>query len=328
LNIDQRNKRLLLLALILGIGLMLLKFFAWWVTQSNAILSDAAESIINVVAGAFALYSLSLSAKPRDRNHPYGHGKIEALSAGFEGGLVALAGFGIIAKAIYNLFVVQSIERLDLGLCITVFAGAVNALLGWYLNRKGKQNNSLLLEASGKHLLSDAYSTVGLVLGLGLVYWTGLVVIDNLLSIVLGLFILLTGYRLVRRSVAEVMDELDFSLLRQIVSLLEANRSDDWIDIHEFRIIKYGGTLHFDGHFTLPWYYTVRESEQEIQELTDLLHRELSQPLELFFHIDPCSPTDCKYCLKQDCKVREEDFERRVVWTEDLVGGGRKTVTH
>jgi cation diffusion facilitator family transporter len=311
----------LLLALVLGAGLMLLKFFAWWVTQSNAILSDAAESIINVVAGAFALYSLSLSAKPRDRNHPYGHGKIEALSAGFEGGLVALAGFGIIGKAIYNLFVVQSIERLDLGLYITVFAGVVNALLGWYLNRKGKQENSLLLEASGKHLLSDAYSTVGLVIGLGLVYWTGLVVIDNLLSIGLGFIILFTGYRLVRRSVAEVMDELDFSLLKQIVSLLEAHRSDDWIDIHEFRIIKYGGTLHFDGHFTLPRYFTVEQSEQEIRHLTSLLNKKLNQPLELFFHIDPCTSAACKHCLKKDCPVREYAFERRVVWTEDLVGG-------
>lgn len=303
----------------MGLALMLIKFLAWWITLSNAILSDALESIINVVAGAFALYSLILSAKPKDENHPYGHGKIEALSAGFEGGLIAIAGIGILLKGSYHLFYPQAIQQIDLGLWLTLITSAANAGLGWFLKRQGTRTSSLVLEANGKHLLSDAYSSIGLLIGLTLVYFTGWAWVDNVMTIVFGLIILVTGYRLVRRAIAGIMDETDYNLLLQMVAILNRYRTPNWIDIHNFRIIKYGTALHFDGHLILPWYFTVKESYAEVAKLEQLLEKELDQPLELFFHIDPCKPSACPMCQKTDCTVRNAPFEQRPVWTIESV---------
>lgn len=304
------------IALAVGLALMALKFLAWWLTNSNAILTDALESIINVVAAAFGLYSLFLAAKPRDSNHPYGHGKVEFLSAGFEGALIFLAGVAIWAKAGYNIVYPQPLFKLDVGLALTAFAGAVNFGIGHYLERQGERSNSLIMEASGKHLKSDAYSSAGLIIGLSLVMITGVPLLDNLLALIFGAIIMFTGFQLVRRSVAGIMDEADYQLIDEMVATLHRNRRDCWIDVHNFRVIKYGPTLHIDCHMTVPWYFDTRHSHSEVKNFEDLLKAHSTVPVEFFIHVDPCDPPrNCRICQMKGCPERQAPTEVQVEWT-------------
>lgn len=299
-----------------GLVLLLAKFWAWWLTNSNAILTDALESIINVVAGGFALFSLWLSAQPRDENHPYGHGKIEFLAAGFEGALILLAGLLILYKSVYNLVHPQPLQQLDLGILLVAISGLANFFLGSWLKREGKKGHSLILVADGAHLQSDAWSSLGLLVGLGILYFTGWAWLDSLTAMIFGGVILFTGLRLVRTSIAGIMDEADHELISQLVEALQARRHDNWIDLHNFRVIKYGSTLHIDCHVTLPWYFRLTESHREVVRLEELTQDLCARPVELFIHTDPCEPpASCHICRKADCPVRKAPFEAEVEWT-------------
>ncbi len=312
----RSNRQLLLLAIFAGIALMGTKLGAWWFTNSNAILTDALESIINVMAGAFALYSLILAAKPRDENHPYGHGKIAFLSAGFEGGMIFLAGVLIIGKGIYNLTFPQPIEKLNVGMILVALSGIVNYLLGYFLERQGKASNSLILMADGKHLKSDAYSSAGLMIGLTIVYVTNIAWVDNLTAILFGAIILYTGFKLLRESVAGIMDEADYQLIENMVQHLAQHKRSNWIDVHNFRVIKYGTTLHVDCHVTLPYYFETRKSHDEVKDFERVVNGSSDATVELFVHIDPCEPPkNCTICRKFDCQVREAEFQINVQWT-------------
>ncbi|MCB9277148.1 MAG: cation transporter [Lewinellaceae bacterium] len=317
---NQRHFSIQLYALLLGLVLMGAKFIAWWLTNSNAILTDALESIINVVAAAFGLYSLALAAKPRDRNHPYGHGKVEFLSAGFEGTLIFLAGLAIIGKAGYNLVYPQIIHDLDIGLLLAAGAGAINYGIGYFLEKRGKRHKSLILQASGKHLKSDAYSSAGLVIGLILVIATGITALDSLVALIFGGIIIWTGFRLVRQSVAGIMDEADYILIKELVDKLQQDRMDSWIDIHNFRVIKYGATLHIDCHMTVPWYYDIRQGHEEARKFEIIVKELCEAPVEFFIHLDPCEPPgNCRICSVEGCQKRKAPLEATVTWTLDNI---------
>jgi len=304
---------------------MAVKFIAWWLTNSNAVLSDASESIINITAGVFAFYSLGLAAKPRDSNHPYGHGKIEFLSAGFEGGLIFLAGIGIVIKAGYNIVYPQSIQHLDIGVYLTVFSGAVNYVMGRLLERRGRLASSMTLIASGKHLKSDAWSSLGLVIGLLIVTFTQIPVLDSVVAAIFGLVILFTGFQLMRKSVAGIMDEADYHLIEQMVQVLDEHRRPTWIDVHNFRVIKYGATLHIDCHITVPWYFSTRDSHGEVKAFENLVVEKNELPVELFVHVDPCEPpVSCSICQKMDCEVRAAPFSHHITWKLDNIMADKK----
>lgn len=296
-----------------------IKMGAWWITKSNAILSDALESIINIVAGGFGLFSLLIAAKPKDHNHPYGHGKIEFISAGFEGGLIALAGIAIIGKAVYNLFFPQELNELQVGVYLTAAAGAVNYLMGWKLEYEGEKHHSLILKASGKHLQSDAWSSLGILMGLALVIFTRNPILDNFLAMFFGFMIMYTGFSLVRKFLAGIMDEADHELIRELVAKIQENRLPNWIDIHNFRVIKYGNNLHIDCHLTLPWYLSTQDSHAEVKALEALSQNFSKFPVEWFVHVDPCEPQSCSLCGKTDCPVRKHPFEGQVEWTLENV---------
>ena len=320
----QRNIRLQALVLCAGVVLMAVKFLAWRLTHSNTILSDALESIVNVVAGAFALYSLILAAKPRDREHPYGHGKVEFISAGIEGGLVVLAGGAIIWRAVQALLSDQQLHDLDTGILLTGGAGALNLLMGLTLRSRGKKARSITMEASGAHLLSDAWSTVAMVIGLLLIRITGLLWLDQLFAIAFAVYIIITGLRIFRRSVAGIMDEADLELAATVIAMLEQNRRQQWVDVHNFRMIKYGSVLHIDCHVTLPWYYSLEQAHQEITALEELVNARHDQDVELFIHMDPCIPRSCSICQLAECPVRKAPFKDRITWTLDSVLGNAK----
>lgn len=320
----QANIRFQRSVLIIGIVLLSLKFLAWYLTNSNAILTDALESIINVAAGVFALYSLIIASRPKDIDHPYGHGKVEFLSSGLEGILIASAGIYMVGKAVYNFFFPIAVESLDIGIALITFTGIVNYILGFYLDKKGRKTNSFVMIAQGKHLQSDAYSTVGLLVGLFLIFITKIIWLDNVVAILLGAFIFYTGYKLFRASLAGIMDEADYQLIDELIVIMNENRQNDWVDIHNLRVIKYGSKLHVDCHITLPWFLKLRDSHDEAEKLDKLINQIKQSDIEFFIHTDPCIPSSCKICQKNDCTVRQNPIEEKIEWKLENVLSNKK----
>lgn len=302
---------------VAGLSLVLLagKLIAYYLTNSVAILTDALESIVNVVAGFFGLYSLRLSAKPKDADHPYGHGKIEFISAAVEGVMISFAAIFILFESIRNLITPLPLQKLHIGIILITITAVVNFILGTLCVRTGKKNYSLALVASGRHLLSDTYTTLGILGGLLLLYFTGISWLDSAVAILFACIIFYTGFRIVRTSVAGIMDERDNDLLRKMTEVLARDRSKNWVDIHNMRIIKYGSTLHIDSHLTVPWYLNVHEAHDEVDKLANLVRKEFGDAIELFVHSDGCLPTSCPICIKDDCPVRHHPFQRRIKWT-------------
>lgn len=312
---DKQKIRAVMLVLLASIFLLCIKFTAWYFTNSKAILTDALESIVNVVAGGFALFSIYYASQPRDENHPYGHGKMEFLSAGFEGGLIFIAGITIIINSVYSFFQPVILQSLELGVWLTVISGVANFLMGTYLVKNGKASNSVLMVANGKHLISDTISSAGLVIGLALILITGLYWIDHLLAILFGIIILVTGFKLLKKSVNSLLDEADHEKLQFLIEQLQTHRKDKWIDIHNLRVIKYGPNLHVDCHMTLPWYESLESSHSEVSAVENLIRESLGSDVEFFIHADPCvMPTSCSICQVAPCNFRKAAFEKKIEW--------------
>jgi len=309
---------------IVGIILFLVKLYAWYQTNSVAILTDALESTINVIAGLIGLYSLYLSSLPKDHNHPYGHGKVEFISASIEGALITIAGVVIIYEAVSELQNPKTIEKLDLGLILVSLTAVINYVLGFYAIKKGKKNNSLALIASGKHLQTDTYSTIGIIIGLIILYFTKISWIDSITALIFAGFIIYTGYKIVRESISGIMDETDELLLKEVVDYLSEERRENWIDLHNLRIIKYGSTLHFDCHMTVPWYFNIEEGHKEVDALEDAVKNHFGDRIELFVHLDACKEYSCNICSKTDCPVRKHPFQEKIKWTMQNVSLNKK----
>ncbi len=324
MQLAKQNLRLQKIITGIAIVLLAIKLLAWQMTGSVAILTDALESIVNVVAGMIGVYSLYVSSKPRDYDHPYGHGKVEFISAAIEGTLITIAGLIIIYEAINNLVHPHVIKQLDSGLILIAITALINFLAGAICVKTGKKNNSLALIASGKHLQSDTWSTLGIIVGLIVMLFTKIIWIDSAVAILFSFIIIFTGYKIVRSSVAGIMDEADDALLKKLVVTLNTQRKINWIDLHNLRIIKYGGTLHLDCHLTVPWYLNVHEAHLEIDALSNLVKKEYGESMELFVHSDGCLDFSCKICSIQDCKVRKHPFEKKIEWTMENISTNSK----
>jgi len=311
---------------VVTISLLLfaIKIIAWIITGSVAIMTDALESIVNVVSGFIGLYSLYLASLPKDRNHPYGHGKVEFLSAATEGVLISVAGLIIIYEAVQQLRNPQAVQQLDYGIILTALAGTVNYAAGLYAVSKGSAHKSPALIASGKHLQSDAYSTLGILAGLTLLYFTGWAWLDSVTALVFAGIIIFTGVRIVSKSVSGIMDEADELLLNEMVDVIQAARRPNWIDLHNLRIIKYGTTLHMDCHLTVPWYFNVKEAHDEIECLEQLVRESFGESVELFVHTDACRDFSCRLCSKSDCAVRLFPFEKKIKWTVENISENKR----
>lgn len=276
------------ISLLVSLVLMAAKFYTFHLTHSSAVLSDALESIINVVAAAFAVVSIWMAAQPPDFDHPYGHGKIEYFSAGFEGALIIFAAIGIFKTGISHLLMPAPLKNLQAGLAILVAASAINLMLGIGLLRVGKKAQSLTLIADGKHVLTDVYTSVGVVVGLFLVHWTDWLWLDGAIACLVGVNILLTGTRLVRQSFSALMDASDPHLLFEISRLLEKHRKESWIDIHQLRAWRSGNFVHIDLHLVLPRDYLLDDAHTEAKALERLLIDHFEGNAGVLVHMDPC----------------------------------------
>jgi cation diffusion facilitator family transporter len=300
-----------LVSLVVGIVLLAVKYLAYLLTDSAAVLSDALESIVNVVAALFALGSLLFAGRPADHDHPYGHGKIEYFSAAFEGGLIAFAAVVIVWYAVADLIRGPSVRPADLGLLLTFAAGVANAALGWYLISVGRRASSLILVADGQHVLTDFWTSLGVVVGLVLVRVTGLLWLDPAVALALGANLAYTGFRLVRRAAGGLLDEEDTDLLTRLVAGFDETRTPGIIRIHRLRAIRAGRFTHIDAHLIVPEYWTVEQAH----EVTDTFERRVIAACtirgEIVFHTDPCRHALCPACDVPNCPIRRSAFVSR-----------------
>jgi cation diffusion facilitator family transporter len=292
------------LSLATGLLILALKAAAWYRTGSVAVLSDALESVVNVVAALLLLLSLRIATRPADRNHPYGHGKIEFFSAGVEGALIAIAALVIGVEAMRGLRGGADIVALEEGLALIVVASVLNGGVGLYLLRLGRRIGSLALEADGRHLLSDVLTSAAVIVGLAAVWLTGNSWIDSVVALAVAAHILVVGSRLVRRAIGGLMDEADLALLQRISKCFEAGREPWWIDVHSLRVWRSGPFLHGDLHLVVPRFFDADRLHQVGDEVEAAFLGGSEGPGEAIVHFDPCRPRHCPHCPLPECPVR------------------------
>lgn len=305
------------LSVFISTLLMALKFYTFWLTGSTAILSDALESIINVVASSFALWSIMLAAKPPDLSHPYGHGKVEFFSAGFEGALIILASGGIIWQALPEIWQPKPLPNLGSGLLILLGTGIVNLVLGWALIRTGKRTRSFAITADGRHILTDVYTSAGVLLGLVLVRRTGWFWLDGALACLVAANILFIGIRLIRESSARLMDASDPELLDAITAVINKHRKDSWIDIHHLRAWRSGDLIHVDFHIILPGDLSLEKAHNEVTIIEHILQENVPGLGDALIHAEPCIASECPMCGHDPCESRGEPPTHLSLWNRE-----------
>ncbi|MFZ5452313.1 MAG: cation diffusion facilitator family transporter [Thermodesulfobacteriota bacterium] len=307
------------LSVAVSAGLMVLKFYAYWLTGSAAILSDALESIINVVASTFALGSIIFAAKSPDPRHPYGHGKIEFFSGGFEGALIILAALGIFYQAWPQLLHPHGLPHLGGGVLLLLGVNLVNLMLGAGLVLVGKRTQSLVLIADGKHILTDVYTTGGVLLGLGLVLLTGWYWVDGAVAFLVGVNIIITGSKLVRQAFAGLMDASDPQLLQEIAAILRQHRKSIWIDVHQLRARRSGDSVHLDFHLILPRDLPLEEGHQEVKDLEKIFQAHFGPAADILIHLDPCEDRICPICGHDPCRHRQAETRQQSLWPPEVL---------
>lgn len=314
------RKKAAYISLSVGVGMFIAKSGAYFITGSEAIFSDAAESVVHVIATSIALYSIILSSKPPDESHPYGHGKVEFFSAGIEGFLIVFAALYIIFESVKAILIPSVLKSLDLGVIVIAAAGIINFILGYYLIRMGKKTNSLTLVADGKHVLTDSFTSIGVLVGIILVMITNYTMLDPIFAIGVALNILFTGFKLMRESVGGLMNEMDIKMLEEISDELIRIKKVYWIDIHELRFWISGDKIFLDFHLIMPYYFSIRESHTEENEIEELLLKKFPR-LQLKIHFDYCLPALCKFCMYEQCDKREMKQTETLVWNKSKLIG-------
>ena len=319
---EQLNlrKKAAYISLAVGIGMFITKMTAYFITGSVAIFSDAAESVVHVAATGMALFSIILSSKPADETHLYGHGNVEYFSAGVEGFLIVFAAGVIIYQAILDIIAGPTLESLSIGVIFISAAGIVNLALGYYLIRTGKKTNSLTLIADGKHVLTDAITSIGVLVGITLVLITNYVLLDPILAIIVALNIVFTGYKLIRESIGGLMLETNPEILKTISGRLISIRKDYWIDLHELRYWQSGETTFIDFHLILPFYFTIQQSHNEEKRIDEELEKEYPNS-QIKIHFDYCNYDLCKFCGYQKCDVRKDEKKIDFNWNVEKLAG-------
>jgi cation diffusion facilitator family transporter len=318
---DSIRLRAGLISLVVAIALLGVKFLAWRLTGSAAVLSDALESIVNVVAAAFAVVSLAIASRPADASHPYGHGKVEFLSSGFEGGLIAFAALLILYGAGTALVSGNRLNALDRGVALVGAAGIGNLLLGVYLLRTGRRTRSPTLEADGHHVLSDFWTSAGVVTGLVAVWLTGWEILDPLVAIGVGVHLGFIGASLLRGAIGGLLDETDPKLLAKLAAAINQVNVPGIIAIHRLRAIRSGGKTHIDAHLVVPRFWSVSQAHEAAHRFEEEVVRRVDEDASFIFHLDPCRNVYCPTCVVEPCPVRGAPFVARREWTiEELTG--------
>ena len=306
-----------LVSLLAGVAILGVKLAAWWLTGSTVLMADAAESVVNVIAASLVTFSVVVSARPPDADHPYGHGKAQTLSAMIEGSLIGVAALGIIFEAVRRLVVGPELERLSEGIAVSAVAGLANLALGLYLVQVARRARSEALRADGVHVLTDTVTTAGGIAALVGVQLTGWELLDPLVGLAVAANILWAGWRVVRRSLGGLLDEADFDLLVRLGDHLERVRVPSWCEIHQLRAWSAGDLHHVDLHLVVPRYLSVDTAHTTGDELQAAVVDLLEQRADVVVHVDPCRPQHCSGCAVPDCAVRSQPLVERARFDVD-----------
>ncbi len=286
--VDARH---LVMGTSLAVSFLMLagKLTAYFLTGSAAILADASESVVHLVATTFAAFSLWYAAKPADKNHPYGHGRIAFFSAGFEGALVFTASLAVIGSGIVELIRGPELHRIGVGLAITGVLALINLMLGFALIKTGRRHRSLVLIANGQHVLTDVYTTAAAIVGLVLVLLTGQQFLDPLAAILIGLLIMLGGYTLLRSAIAGLMDEINPALRIRIDEALSHGAEAALIgDFHEVCARQINDEIWLEMHVLVKGTTSVLEAHAAVTQFEDSLRQAFPDyRLRINSHIEP-----------------------------------------
>jgi len=318
-HIAKQNLKVQYIVTVLSILIFLLKVVAYLMTHSLSVLSDTLESVVNILGALIGSYSLFIAAKPKDKDHPYGHGKAEFISAAFQGSLIIGVGCLIIYKAIDSFTHPVSLHNLGSGIWLLAFIAIINIVIAIKLIRIGKKNNSLAIVSTGKLFQIDFFTTAAVAIGISLLILTGNDKIDSVIALALGIYVIYDGYKILRKSLAGIMDEADMVLLEEVIAEINLTRNEKWIDLHNLRVIKYGALMHIDCHLTVPWYFNVNEAHKAVDEFTQLIKNKFGASVEFYIHTDGCMPFSCPICTLQQCEKRTAPFVKKLDWTLENV---------
>lgn len=283
----QSLKKFLYLSIAAAVATISLKLLAYYLTGSVGLFSDALESCVNLIAAVVALFMIVLAEKPADEEHAFGHHKAEYFSSAIEGGLIVLAAFSIIWSAVPRLINPQPLENVGIGLLVAVGASAINLAVGLILIKNGKKHHSITLEADGKHLMTDVYTSIGVLLGIGLVKLSGWLILDGIVAIGVALNILWAGYQLMRRSALGLLDSgIPADERLKIIQVLEALKTEN-IEYHSLMTRQAGQRKFIALHILMPGHWTIQEGHNKVEEIEKEIRELFDSPVTVFTHQEP-----------------------------------------
>jgi cation diffusion facilitator family transporter len=317
-----------LLYLLISVSVFILKAVAAIRTDSTALFSDAIETLVNVIAAIISMVVLKFISQPRDENHPYGHGKAEFISSAVEGGFVLSAALVIFFEGIRNLIVPRTLTFDQVGLFVSIVATILNFFLAVYLKKASDDRKSVMLNASSVHVMSDVWTTIGMLGALGVTKVTGFTWIDPVIAIMVGGFLVLEGSKLLREAFSGLTDELDPKVLSEITKAfqnqVDKGQAPGLIDLHAVKFIRSGSFHHFDAHLVVPSFWTVEQAHGFMESLEDEVVKIYPFDGEIAFHLDPCGPEDCPTCSLGDCPIRKSSFQKRKTFTPEQLAADKK----
>ncbi len=290
--------RFIWLSILAAVLTIALKTTAYFYTGSIGLLSDALESVINLVAAIVALLIIKIATQPPDEDHAFGHDKAEYFSSGIEGMLIFFAAFGIFYTAVPRLFSPPPLEHIGIGLFISLVATLINLIVGLILIRAGKRHHSIILEADGRHLLTDVWTSIGVVLGILVVSLTGWLVLDPIIALLVALNIVWTGFQLIRRSALGLMDTtVSTETQEKIVQILNSYVAEKKIDYHALRTRQAGARKFVSVHILVPDDWTVQKGHELTEEIENDIRQAVSDST-VFTHLEPLGDPSSFYDLE------------------------------
>jgi cation diffusion facilitator family transporter len=283
---DPRLFRLLWLSIAAAVATITLKTAAWRLTGSVGLLSDAAESVVNLVAAVVAMAALRWAVKPADEDHAFGHAKAEYFSAGVEGALILVAALTIAATAVDRLFHPQAIQDVGVGLAVSAVASLINLAVGWRLLHAGREQRSIVLEADGKHLMTDVWTSVGVIAGVAAVAVTGWERLDALVALAVAINIVVAGTGLLRRSAGGLMDRALSDPEREHIAEVLERFEGEGIRFHALRTRQAGQRAFVSVHVLVPGAWTVQRGHDVVEHLESELRARLPYAT-VFTHLEP-----------------------------------------
>lgn len=284
---QESLKKFIYLSIAAAVVTILLKFYAFYLTGSMGFFSDALESFVNLFAAVVALIMLTISAKPADKEHEYGHSKAEYFSSAIEGALIVLAALSILRSAVPRLFEPKPLTNIDIGLVFSLAASLVNLTVSLVLIHNGKKKHSLVLEADGKHLMTDVWTSAGVIVGILVVRFTGIYIFDPIIAIVVAINIIYTGYQLISRSASGLMDaSISEEAVKKITAYLDSLKAEN-IEYHSLMTRQAGQRMFISVHLLVPGWWTVKKGHDYADLIEQSIEDMFEEPVNVSTHIEP-----------------------------------------